>query len=120
MSKYTPFQNQSIEEHFERHRQLREHSCPVGCHQKSMYPPSQYHEYECEHQAQHKRRERLLVQWRWLQGHIAKLENEGKDTRYWQNQNRSTLNQLQTCLDLWTEEHTARKARAKAMPHIYR
>ena len=120
MSEYTPFYNPSIEEHFERHRQLREHSCPVGCHQKSMSPPSQYHEYECEHQAQHKRRERLLVQWRWLQGHIAELENEGKDTRYWQNQNRSTLNQLQTCLDLWTEEHTARKARAKAMPHIYR
>jgi len=120
MSKYTPFQNQSIEEHFERHRQLREHSCPVGCHQKSMYPPSQYHEYECEHQKQHKTRERLFAQWRWLQGHIAELKNQGKDTSYWKNQNRSILNQLQTCLDLWTEEHTAREERAKAMPHIYR
>ena len=79
MSKYTPFHNQSIEEDSERKHQLREHSCPVGCHQKSMYPPSQYHEYECEHQKQHKTRERLFTQWRWLQGHIADLENQGKD-----------------------------------------
>jgi len=120
MSKYTPFQNPSIEEHFERHRQLREHSCPVGCHQKSNYPPSQYSEYECEHQKQHTNRERLMDEWRWLQGHIAELENQGKDTGYWKNQNRSILNQLQACLDLWKEEHTAREERDKAMPHIYR
>ena len=51
--KYTPNVLQtssSIEAHFGRIRQLSDHSCPIGCHERSNYPVDQYHEYECHHQ----------------------------------------------------------------------
>ena len=110
----------SMEAHFERHQQLRNHACPVGCHQKSMYPPSQYDEYECGHQRAHQERPRLLKTYLWTLDHIQELESKGERIGYWKYQARSLLDQLQIGLDLWIEEHTARKERAKAMPHIYR
>ena len=119
MSEYTPFQNPSIDSHFERQHQLREHACPVGCHQHSNYLPDQYHEYECEHQKAHRERPRLLKEYTWTLDHIQGLESKGERTTYWENQADYIHQQLQRSLDLWKEEIAAGETRAKAMPHIY-
>ena len=119
MSEYTQFQNPSIESHFDRHRQLRQHACPVGCHQHSNYLPDQYHEYECEHQKAHRERPRLLKEYMWILDHTQVLESKGEITTYWENQAEYLRQQLQRSLDLWIEEIDTEKARSKAMPHIY-
>ena len=119
MSITTPFHNSSIETHFERKHQLREHACPVGCHQHSNYLPDQYHEYECEHQKAHRERPRLMKEYLWTLDHIRELESRGERTTYWENQADYIHQQLQSGVDLWIEEITAEKARSKAMPHIY-
>ena len=119
MSITTPFHNPSIEAHFERKHQLREHACPVGCHQHSNYPPDQYHEYECEHQKAHRDRKRLMQKLMWTQNHIQEIKKDGGDARYWENEWKSCFAQLERGVELWKEELSAAEARAKAMPHIY-
>ena len=111
--------NSSLEAHFERHQQLRNHACPAGCHQHSNYPPDQYHEYECEHQKAHRERPRLMKEFLWTLDHIEQLKSNGEQTTYWENQVICLRSQLQRGVDLWREEITARESRTKAMPHVY-
>ena len=111
--------NYDLEPHFKRLRQLRNHSCPVGCHERSNYPVDQYHEYECIHQKALKETQRLMEKINWTDQHIRELEAQGEDTDYWKYERSSILNQLQHLLEIRIEEHQARKERAEAMPHIY-
>ena len=110
--------NANIEDHFERNRHLRDHSCPMGCHQQSHYPPDQYHEYECHHQKLEAKRVRDAKWIVWAQEYV-KTDISSQERRYFEQQIKLRLLDMERDLKEAVEEFNMRKKRAREMPHIY-